>query len=319
MMMKTSAPIRFSVSCKDSDQTAEAVRQSLDMTRSKAQQLGFSALEIIKEGRYKSPNWENVIILDKIKLSQAAKVSIPPEATLPIAIRNQPPIPKAAPRHSPDVRIEVCNETTLQAAFRLFQQAEKPLALNFANGIQPGGGFLHGSRAQEENLCRSSGLYATLQDDKMYEVHRQRSEADSTDWIIYSPDVPVFRSDEGRELEQPWPLSFFTCAAPVAYAIGLDRARKLLKQRIQRVLAAAEAYGFRALVLGAWGCGAFGNDPYTTAEDFRSSITGKFCGSFDHIVFAVTDWSSDRRFLTPFREVFEPLDNLTCRPAKRQA
>lgn len=317
--MKTSAAIRFSVSCQDSDLTAETVRQSLDITRSKAQQLGLSALEIIKDGRYKSSKGEIVIILNKIKLSEAAKVSISPEAALPIASRNQPPIPKAAPRQNQTVRIEVCNETTLQAAFRLFQQGENPLALNFANGIHPGGGFLNGSRAQEENLCRSSGLYAALQGDKMYEVHKQRSEADSTDWIIYSPDVPVFRSDDGRELEQPWPLSFFTCAAPVAYAIGLSRARKLLKQRIQRVLAAAEAYGFRSLVLGAWGCGAFGNDPYTTAEDFRSSITGKFCGSFDHIVFAVTDWSPNRKFLTPFREMFEPLDNQTCKPAGGQA
>jgi uncharacterized protein (TIGR02452 family) len=149
-------------------------------------------------------------------------------------------------------------------------------------------------------------LFQTLVGDPMYDEHRRRPRPDSTDWVIYSPDVPVFRSDEGAELESPWQLSFLTCAAPYAPDIGQPEAGELLQQRIGRVLAIARAYGRRALVLGAWGCGAFANDPSRTAADFRSALEGEFDGAFSDIVFAITDWSPERRFLGPFRRVFAP-------------
>src|SRR5262245_59138715 len=108
----------------------------------------------------------------------------------------------------------------------------RPLALNFANGIHPGGGFLHDAKAQEEVLCRSSALYRTLVNDRMYEEHRKRPRPDSTDWAIYSPNVPVFRMDNGTELQHPWLLSFISCAAPYAPAIGQPQAGDLLQKRI---------------------------------------------------------------------------------------
>ncbi len=112
------------------------------------------------------------------------------------------------------------NETTLGAARRLADSGLKPIALNFANGTVPGGGFLRGARAQEEALCRSSALFETLVDDPMYAAHRERDLQDASDWVIYSPDVPVFRSDAGRALEEPWLLSFLTCAAPYEPVVG---------------------------------------------------------------------------------------------------
>src|SRR5262245_16195868 len=112
------------------------------------------------------------------------------------------------PRHQEnafsETRIQVTNETTLGASRRLVERGLRPLALNVANGVHPGGGFLGGAGAQEEVLCRSSALYHTLVDDPMYEEHRRRPEPDSTDWAIYSPDVPVFRTDEGTELSKHW-------------------------------------------------------------------------------------------------------------------
>jgi uncharacterized protein (TIGR02452 family) len=181
----------------------------------------------------------------------------------------------------------------------------KPLAVNFANGVHPGGGFLNGARAQEEALCRSSALYKTLLGDPMYEEHSKRPRPDSTDWAIYSPDVPVFRADDGTELGRPWLLSFITCAAPYAPAIGRPEAGDLLQQRIHRALAIARAYGYSALVLGAWGCGAFGNDTNRTAADFLQALENEFRGAFSYIVFAIADWSPERKFLEPFREVFD--------------
>ena len=77
-----------------------------------------------------------------------------------------------------------------------------------------------------------------------------------------------------------------------------------MQQRIRRVLAISRAYGNQVLVLGAWGCGAFENDPSRTARDFRTALEGEFEGAFSDVVFAITDWSIERRFLGPFRDAF---------------
>ena len=137
--------------------------------------------------------------------------------------------------------MQVTNETTLMASRRLVEEGAKPLALNFANGVQPGGGFLYGARAQEEVLCRSRALFSTLVDDPMYECHWDRDLPDSTNWAIYSSDVPVFRDDAGLELDRPWLLSFFSCAAPYAPDVGSERSASLLQDRINRVLTIAQA------------------------------------------------------------------------------
>ena len=138
----------------------------------------------------------------------------------------------------------------------------------------------------------------------MYDAHRLRPEPDSTEWAILSPDVLVFRTDDGVALDSPWLLSFLTCAAPYAPRIGQPRSGDLLEQRIDRVLSIAHEYGYESLILGAWGCGAFGNDPARTAGDFRQALETGFSGAFRDVVFAITDWSPQRRFLGPFRDAF---------------
>ena len=94
-------------------------------------------------------------------------------------------------------------------------------------------------------------------------------------------------------------LDVLTCAAPYAPAIGQPTAGDLLQQRIERVFEIARAFDYSALVLGAWGCGAFGNDTARTARDFKQAIQCH-AGAFSTAVFAVVDWSAERRFLAPF-------------------
>jgi uncharacterized protein (TIGR02452 family) len=277
--------------CLDSDEMASSRRQELDIPRSVAATLGRSAVDAAAEGYYVDGAGTKVDWCRYVLAACSATVSIPPDESLPA-------------RESisfPETRIQVANETTLGASRRLVESGLKPLALNFANRIHPGGGFLGGARGQEEVLCRSSALYQTLAGDPMY--HER-----SKDWAIYSPDVPVFRTDDGSPLGRPWFLSFITCAAPYAPVLGQPEAGDLLQRRIHRVLAIARAYGHAALVLGAWGCGAFGNDAHRTATDFRQALETEFGGAFSDIVFAITDWSPERRFLGPFREVFAPGD-----------
>ncbi len=114
----------------------------------------------------------------------------------------------------------------------------------------------------------------------------------------------MFRLDGGTALPTPWALDFITCAALYAPTVGLARSADLLRMRLHRVPATARAYGYETLDLGAWGCGAFGNDPLQTATDFREALEGEFGGDFERVVFAITDWSRERRFLGPFRDVF---------------
>jgi uncharacterized protein (TIGR02452 family) len=281
--------------CLDDDALAERRRRELALPRDAAASLAFAAVQAAREGRYRNRRDQAVDMRSWVDAALAAKVSTPPDAALPR---------QGARARARETRVRVTNETTMGAARHLADSGARPLALNFANGISPGGGFLLGALAQEEVLGRSSVLHATLEGDAMYEAHTQRDDHASSDWVILSPDVPFFRSDDGEALDAPWRLSILTCAAPVASKVGQPRSGDLLERRIRRVLAVAEAYGYRALVLGAWGCGAFRNDPTRTAGDFRNALLGPFEGAFEDVVFAIADWSPERRYLGPFRDAF---------------
>ncbi len=280
--------------CLDSPELATLRRSELIISRGRAAALGKSAAEVSDQGYYVNTSGEKVDLSLDIEKACNGKKSISPNS----------PLPECKKTRFPSTRVQVANETTLSASQRLIKSGLRTLALNFANGICPGGGFRTGARAQEEVLCRSSALFKTLLDDPMYEFHRNRDRPDSTDWVIYSPLVPIFRTDSGSTLDLAWRLSFITCAAPYAPTIGQPESGDLLKQRIHRVLAVAEALGYSALVMGAWGCGAYGNAPHRTASDFRLALENDFKGAFSKIIFAITDWSDDRRFLGPFRDRF---------------
>jgi uncharacterized protein (TIGR02452 family) len=285
--------------CLDTDEMAASRRQELDSPQNVAAALGRSAVEAAKVGYYLDTKGRKVHWSEAVHAACEAKRSIAPDDQLP----------NREFRTFAETRVQVTNETALGVSLRLVENGMRPLALNFANGIHPGGGFLGGARAQEEVLCRSSALYMTLVGDPMYAEHRKRPRPDSSDWAIYSPDVPVFRKDDGTPLDRPWLLSFITCAAPYAPAIGQPEAGDLLQLRIHRMLAIAQAFSHAVLVLGAWGCGAFANDPSRTARNFRQALENDFRGAFSDIVFAITDWSPERRFLGPFRDVFSLIDD----------
>lgn len=277
----------------DGDDAAASNRRALCVDRHLAAGLGSETLRAIREGGYLLPDGCRVDWSESVAAAIAAKVTIPPEANLPGGGGNLA-----------STSLAVANETTLNAAKQLVSQGEKPLVLNMANGVSPGGGFLTGARAQEEVLCRSSALHATLDGDAMYSAHRSRSDYESSDWMILSPRVPVFRTDAGAPLDQPWLCDFITSAAPFAPRVGQPRSSQLMTQRISRLLHVAAAFKYEALVLGAWGCGAFRNDPEATAASFRAALNGPFEGCFKHVQFAITDWSPERRFLGPFRDEF---------------
>jgi uncharacterized protein (TIGR02452 family) len=176
--------------------------------------------------------------------------------------------------------------------------AARVLALNFASAKNPGGGFLGGARAQEEDLARASALYhCQVTQPAYYDANRGTASMLYTDHLIYSPDVPFFRDERLDLLEAPFLVSILTSPAPNAgEALRRDPGagpdiRATLGERAGHVLAAAAEHGHRTLVLGAWGCGVFRNDPAHVAAVFHRWLTGTFRGAFDRVVFAVWERS----------------------------
>ncbi|GAA4237400.1 TIGR02452 family protein [Actinomadura meridiana] len=262
-------------------------------------------VEILDRGDYIAPSGRTVPIAESLARAVRGTVLHRPGELDEMLER----LPKA--ESDAETRIEVTDETTLAAAHRLRGPGAVPFALNFASAKNPGGGFLNGAHAQEEGLARSSGLYASLRSAReFYDFHRAQGDLLYSDHMIYSPDVPVFRDDAGLLLEESYEVAFLTSPAPnrgaIRDAAKAERIRDVLHVRARKVLAVALANGHRRLVLGAWGCGVFRNDPREVAEAFAEALRpgGVFAGRFDHVVFAVWDTAKGSPRHTAFQNVF---------------
>lgn len=173
------------------------------------------------------------------------------------------------------------------------------LVLNFANPVNPGGGVRTGARAQEEDLCRKSTLLVSLESVAAQEYYRYNRSLQSymgSDAMILSPKVEIIRDEQGMLLAEPVIVSVLTCAAPVNsmrdWNISDDEYEKIVYQRIRYMLRFAAHSGYRELVLGAWGCGAFGNDARIVSDAFERELkkmeyNGKY--PFRKVGFAVLD------------------------------
>jgi len=244
--------------------------------------MATETMAIIEAGGYRSPGGRDVLIGAGIAAAiEGTRLHLPAEAL---------PAPPLDGSGAPV--IEVTNETSLSAARRLGADVA---CLVFASAKSPGGGFLNGAQAQEESIARSSALYPCQQAAReFYDFHRRQGDLRYSDRIIYSPGVPVFRADDGALLDEPYPVSFLTAAAPNLGAITASQPTAaasvpaVLAARAGRVLAVAAAHGHRTLVLGAWGCGVFRNDPAVVAAAF-AALLARASGRFDHVVFAVLD------------------------------
>lgn len=270
------------------------------MPQSKAERrrLGRETVEILEQGFY-AVDGARVELADQMTKAVDSTVEYP----------NSVPPPSVDASGDYTTVIEVVNAGTLSAASRLAQQLDVAV-LNFASAKNPGGGFLNGSRAQEESLAMSSGLYPCLLGREMYDFHRPTRGGMYTPWVVYSPAVPVIRNDDGVLLSVPYSAAFLTSPAVNARAVRKHRVAseaEILRQmaiRVDKVLSVAAHHGHAALILGAWGCGVFGNDPGDIANLFGNALAGRFAGVFQHVVFAVLDRSHERRFIKPFENRF---------------
>lgn len=275
------------------------------MKRSHRAQLATQTIEIMGQGWYVSRTGNQVSIAAAMK--QAIQGTTLYEASM---LAKAPMGTKKT-----DAPLKVTCESTFEAMRRLSLGCSgKVGCLNFASAKNPGGGFLNGAQAQEEALARSSGLYECLMKAPgYYEKNRANSSCLYLDLVIASPDVPFFRTDEGELIEEPLLATVITAPAPNAGAVMANEPARTseiqptLQRRAQLVLQAAVLCGVTHLVLGAWGCGVFRNEPGMVADAFARLLkTGcPYSRSFNEVVFAIFDPAQTGGNLAAFRRVFE--------------
>jgi len=207
--------------------------------------------------------------------------------------------------------IRVTKHKTFEAATAIHQSHPewRIAVLNFASATTPGGGVTKGSSAQEESLCRCSTLHPALTSnalwDAYYSVNRAARNPLYTDALIYTPGVTICKTDDQfpERLEQSdWTeVDVITCAAPnlrqrpgnqynldqsAPVVVSPEKLLQLHKSRARHILTVAASKGVDAIVLGAFGCGAFQNDPTVVAEAYKD-VLEEMKGYFSLIEFAI--------------------------------
>ena len=247
------------------------------------------------------------------------------------AIKIQNGAPFDPVQHMQEVR--VTKDKTFEAAMKLHKEfPDKKIAvLNFASATRPGGGVKSGSSAQEESLCRCSTLFPTLDRrwlwQKYYDVNRAAQDVRHSDACIYSPGVIICKTDESIPRRMP-PEDFVTvdvisCAAPnlrnepanfhnpetgEPIRMDPDQLREIHMKRARHILHVAAYNKVDILILGAFGCGAFANDPRIVAQAYRR-ILGEYLGRFDVVEFAIycrdQETENYKAFYEQFRMMIE--------------
>ena len=285
--------------------------------RSKNATLDKVQIDILKQGNYTALSGKVVDISASLEAAVKGTVYYPGnrfrrEGDPDIVPFHQIPL-KTGNGITPT--LEVTNETTAQAAVRLSALGKTDLvALNFAAARNVGGGFLAGASAQEEDLCRCSGLYSCLKNKPLfYNENILAEDTLYTDGVLYSPKVPFIRNEHLLFLESPFELSILTAPAPNLTAMKAPKTWQedeeldsiiyhTLLHRATKVLQIAELHGHKNIILGAWGCGAFGNDSGQVASAFAEALSK--VPYFEHVCFAVYDTRQPPVLFEAFKDYF---------------
>ena len=234
-----------------------------------------------------------------------------------------------------DTKLSVVNKDCLVVGKQMQDEGLNPAVLNMASAYRPGGGVLNGARAQEECIFRRSNLFMSLYlfDRQMYDMViepnmdgmydlsfiQQGYPMDENFGGIYSADVTVFKDGEYEWLYDSYETAFISVAA-----MNINRALRqnqqilvdgrlsdyavaITKNKIRTIYRIGILHGHDSLVLGAWGCGAFGNPPELIAQLFIDVLNeDEFRGRYKDIRFAIIeDHNSKGRNYQTFKNVIE--------------
>lgn len=171
--------------------------------------------------------------------------------------------------------------------------------LNFADAETPGGLVTIGASTQEECICRCSNLYASLTTpycrEQYYDYNKRNyNNGKNTDAVIYSEGVTCFKNARYELLDREVCFDVITCPAPRT-PMSEKEAMKTYIPRIKMIVFSAIEHNAKNLILGAWGCGAFGQNPFVVAQAFLKVIED-YGGYFENIIFAIPDSGVDGNF-----------------------
>lgn len=211
------------------------------------------------------------------------------------------------------VPVRTENIATVEAVRRLTEEGKEKIGvLNFASAKNPGGGFINGAMAQEESLSASSTLYRTLTvHEEYYRENRAQRSMMYTNYAIYSPDVVFFRDGRFQLVEKPFKASVLSLPAVNMGQVLLKgedsaEAERVMRRRMKLALAIFARQGARNLVLGAYGCGVFRNDPKKIAAWWKELLEDEGMGQyFDFIFHAVLDQSKNRECISAFESILK--------------
>lgn len=194
-----------------------------------------------------------------------------------------------------NMKISVVAGGTVSTAYKMKVSDNKYVAmLNFADAKRPGGWVAEGAQTQEENICRCTNLYAAITQPKCmtnyYGLNLKAGIPDSerhynepyTDALIYSPSVAIFKDDITYDDVPVRFVDVITSPSPCGNVGGVE---SILEHRMRGIFKVAHYYGVTSIVLGAWGCGAFGQNPEVVAKCFANVL--KELPLFDEVVFAI--------------------------------
>ncbi|WP_052596465.1 TIGR02452 family protein [Aureispira sp. CCB-QB1] len=273
------------------------------MKRSTRALIAKDTLSILKKGSYQNNLGKPVYLSKALKTAKQQTVLYEPKQLLELI---QQPLPIA--QHL-ETEFVVNSLTTLDAVRKEYPTDQRLACLNFASAKNPGGGFLNGSQAQEESIARASGLYpCQLKAEHYYKENRTVNSCLYTDHIIYSPNVPIFKDENGNLLDELTYSAIITAPAVNAGAVqrnepnNVNRIHETMQRRMDMVLAICKQNGHETLILGAWGCGVFQNDPVVIAALFKELLLGKYKNQFKRVVFAI--YAKEEHFIKPFEAEF---------------
>ena len=234
-----------------------------------------------------------------------------------------------------ETKLSVVNNDCLFVGKQMLDEGLNPAVLNMASAYRPGGGVLNGARAQEECIFRRSDLFMSLYlyDRQMYDMViepnmdgmydlsfiQQGYPMDENFGGIYSDDVTVFKDGNYEWLYNPYQTAFISVAAMnINRALRQgeqilvdgrlsERAVAITKNKIRTIYRIGILHGHDSLVLGAWGCGAFGNPPEQMAQLFIDVLNeDEFHGWYKDIRFAIIeDHNSRGRNYQTFKNVID--------------
>lgn len=188
--------------------------------------------------------------------------------------------------------IVVSKKRTFEAASAY--RGQRVCVINFANAHSPGGAVDCGANAQEESLCRCSTLYACINDknciENFYGPHNH-SNVDYFRDMIYTPDITVFKDDETEQMidRKNWfNTDVISCAAPNLSFINLSDEELLNFHEFmfERMFRAAAGNKVEVMILGAFGCGVFSNDPNIVSKAAKNALN-KYANYFKTVEFAI--------------------------------